>query len=73
VDIEGTGLAGLRGIAVRLGGGNRRRMPRKKIKVKDKLMDLWHNMLFPVRRVWLAVSTRVKARKNGQSLLSLLL
>ncbi|KAK1576992.1 hypothetical protein Q3G72_018131 [Acer saccharum] len=28
-------------------------------------------MVFPVRRVWLAVSTRVKARKNGGGLLKL--
>ncbi|XP_062155051.1 uncharacterized protein LOC133863080 [Alnus glutinosa] len=42
-------------------------MPRKKI----KLMDLWNNMLFPVKRVWLAVSVRVKARKNGAGLLKL--
>ncbi|KAK0595469.1 hypothetical protein LWI29_006995 [Acer saccharum] len=34
-------------------------------------MELWHKMVFPVRRVWLAVSTRVKARKNGGGLLKL--
>ncbi|KAJ7962716.1 MAGUK p55 subfamily member 4 like [Quillaja saponaria] len=77
---EGTGLAGLRRIAVRLGfgvgiGGNRpRKKSKKKIKirkVKDKLMDVWHKMIFPVRRVWLAVSSRVKARKNGTGLLKL--
>ena len=34
-------------------------------------MDLWHKMLFPARRVWLAVSARVKDRKNGLSILSI--
>ncbi|KAJ4837574.1 hypothetical protein Tsubulata_014330 [Turnera subulata] len=34
-------------------------------------MDWWHKMIFPVRRVWLAVSARVKARKNGAGLLKL--
>ncbi|KAK3219137.1 hypothetical protein Dsin_013107 [Dipteronia sinensis] len=34
-------------------------------------MELWHKMVFPVRRVWLAVSSRVKARKNGGGLLKL--
>ena len=29
------------------------------------MMDWWHKMVFPVRRVWIAVSARVKARKNG--------
>jgi hypothetical protein len=54
-----------------VGGFSRRRKARtKKIKVEDKLMDLWHKMIFPVRRVWLSVSARVKARKNGPSLLS---
>lgn len=28
-------------------------------------------MIFPVRKVWFAVSTRVKARKNGAGLLKL--
>ncbi|KAK4350154.1 hypothetical protein RND71_029467 [Anisodus tanguticus] len=41
----------------RLGG----RCRRKKLKVMD---DWWHKMVFPVRRVWFAVSARVKARKN---------
>ena len=78
-----TGLAGLRTIAVRLGGGGggggnnsnrKRKASRKKIKkVKEKLMDLWHKMLFPARRVWLAVSARVKDRKNGLSILSIYL
>ncbi|KAI5660361.1 hypothetical protein M9H77_29154 [Catharanthus roseus] len=26
--------------------------------------EWWHKMVFPVRRVWVAVSARVKARKN---------
>ncbi|KAK3029352.1 hypothetical protein RJ639_037875 [Escallonia herrerae] len=34
-------------------------------------MDLWHKMVFPVRRVWVAVAARVKARKNGAALLKL--
>ncbi|KAK9097405.1 hypothetical protein Sjap_022902 [Stephania japonica] len=34
-------------------------------------MDLWHKMIFPMRRVWSAVSTRVEARKNGGGLLKL--
>ncbi|GLT59969.1 hypothetical protein SLA2020_327620 [Shorea laevis] len=34
-------------------------------------MEWWHKMIFPVRRVWLAVSARVKARKNGAGLLKL--
>ncbi|KAJ6961586.1 hypothetical protein NC652_000500 [Populus alba x Populus x berolinensis] len=70
---EREGLAGLKSIAVRVVGGfSRRRKARtKKIKVEDKLMDLWHKMIFPVRRVWLSVSARVKARKNGANLLKL--
>ncbi|KAK9099860.1 hypothetical protein Scep_023290 [Stephania cephalantha] len=35
-----------------------------RVRTKDRLMDLWHEMIFPMRRVWSAVSTRVKARKN---------
>lgn len=38
-------------------------------KIKD--MDWWNKMVFPVRRVWVSVSARVKARKNGESSLSL--
>ncbi|KAL6996784.1 hypothetical protein U1Q18_006912 [Sarracenia purpurea var. burkii] len=34
-------------------------------------MDLWHKMIFPVRRVWVAVASRVKSRKNGGGLLKL--
>ncbi|XP_031257857.1 uncharacterized protein LOC116115875 [Pistacia vera] len=34
-------------------------------------MELWHKMIFPVKRVWVAVSSRVKARKNGAGLLKL--
>ncbi|XWS19973.1 hypothetical protein CRYUN_Cryun31cG0061800 [Craigia yunnanensis] len=34
-------------------------------------MDWCHKMIFPVRRVWIAVSARVKARKNGEGLLKL--
>ncbi|CAB4303575.1 unnamed protein product [Prunus armeniaca] len=32
-------------------------------------MDFWHKMIFPVRRVWLTVSARIKARKNGHLVL----
>lgn len=67
-DIQTSGLAGLRAIALRVGLGRRLRRKRK---VKDQLMELWHKMIFPVRRAWLAVSTRVKARKNGGGLLKL--
>ncbi|CAA0816504.1 Unknown protein [Striga hermonthica] len=31
----------------------------------------WHKVVFPVRRVWCAVSARVKPRKNGAGLLKL--
>ncbi|XP_059643850.1 uncharacterized protein LOC132285674 [Cornus florida] len=34
-------------------------------------MDLWHKMVFPVRRVWVAFSARLKNRKNGAGLLKL--
>ncbi|XP_022991946.1 uncharacterized protein LOC111488437 [Cucurbita maxima] len=34
-------------------------------------MELWHKMIFPVRRVWLTVSARVRARKSGAGLLKL--
>ncbi|XVF25319.1 hypothetical protein REPUB_Repub13aG0203200 [Reevesia pubescens] len=34
-------------------------------------MDWWNKMIFPVRRVWFAVSSRVKAPKNGVGLLKL--
>ncbi|KAF3663700.1 hypothetical protein BC332_16491 [Capsicum chinense] len=33
--------------------------------------DLWQKMVFPVRRVWCAVSARVKPRKDGAGLLKL--
>ncbi|XP_054781407.1 uncharacterized protein LOC129288707 [Prosopis cineraria] len=64
-------LAGLRRISVPL--RLRRKTRKKKIpKVKDKLMDFWHKMIFPVRRVWLALSSRLKqARPNGDGLLKL--
>lgn len=35
------------------------------------MMDWWHKMVFPVRRVWISVSARVKAPKNGAGLLKL--
>ncbi|KAJ6944332.1 hypothetical protein NC652_009664 [Populus alba x Populus x berolinensis] len=66
------GLAGLKSIAVRVVGGfSRRRKAKKKTKVEDKLVDMLHKMIFPVRRVWLAVSARLRARKNGAGLLEL--
>ncbi|XP_027342877.1 uncharacterized protein LOC113855433 [Abrus precatorius] len=34
-------------------------------------MDIWQKMIFPVRRVWLALSARLKPRKNGEGLLKL--
>ncbi|KAL8502146.1 hypothetical protein ACS0TY_021309 [Phlomoides rotata] len=34
-------------------------------------MEWWHKIVFPVRRVWFAVSARVKSRKNGGGLLKL--
>ncbi|CAA2976115.1 Hypothetical predicted protein [Olea europaea subsp. europaea] len=34
-------------------------------------MEWWHKMVFPVRRVWFAVSARAKARKTGAGLLKL--
>ncbi|XAR50432.1 hypothetical protein NMG60_11004759 [Bertholletia excelsa] len=34
-------------------------------------MEWWNKMVFPVRRVWVAVAARVKARKNGAGLLKL--
>ncbi|GAA0167094.1 hypothetical protein Leryth_006051 [Lithospermum erythrorhizon] len=34
-------------------------------------MEWWEKMAFPVRRVWISVSSKVKARKNGAGLLKL--
>ncbi|GMP34398.1 hypothetical protein ACSBR2_023613 [Camellia fascicularis] len=34
-------------------------------------MEWWHKMVFPVRRVWVALASRVKSRKNGAGLLKL--
>ncbi|KAK4269535.1 hypothetical protein QN277_022680 [Acacia crassicarpa] len=34
-------------------------------------MDFWHKMIFPVRRVWLALSSSLKRRTNGDGLLRL--
>ncbi|KAF9616251.1 hypothetical protein IFM89_029027 [Coptis chinensis] len=34
-------------------------------------MEVLQKMVFPMRRVWFAVSARVKARKNGGGLLKL--
>ncbi|KAK4772329.1 hypothetical protein SAY86_014104 [Trapa natans] len=30
-------------------------------------MDLWHKMVFPVRRLWFVVSTRVKSHREKDS------
>ncbi|KAM7480245.1 hypothetical protein LguiA_028458 [Lonicera macranthoides] len=35
------------------------------------MKDWWQKMVFPVRRVLVAVAARVKARKNGAGLLKL--
>ncbi|XP_057457299.1 uncharacterized protein LOC130748155 [Lotus japonicus] len=42
-----------------------------KLVVKHKLMSIWQNMVFPVRRVWLTLSSRLKSSKNGAGLLKL--
>ncbi|OAY52621.1 uncharacterized protein LOC110612831 [Manihot esculenta] len=34
-------------------------------------MDLWHKMIFPVRRVWISLFSRIKPRNNGAGLLKL--
>ncbi|KAG9142479.1 hypothetical protein Leryth_026189 [Lithospermum erythrorhizon] len=34
-------------------------------------MEWWEKMAFPVKRAWISVSSRVKARKNGAGLLKL--
>ncbi|KAL3617667.1 hypothetical protein CASFOL_037988 [Castilleja foliolosa] len=34
-------------------------------------MEWWRKMVFPVRKAWVAVSARVKARKKGAGLLKL--
>ncbi|KAL4182231.1 hypothetical protein AMTRI_Chr12g241500 [Amborella trichopoda] len=34
-------------------------------------MDWWQKMIFPVRRVWVAVAARVRSRRNGAGLLKL--
>jgi len=55
---------------------NRKRKRKRRIIHKtpnpNKLMDIWRNMIFPVRRVWLALSARLKTRKNGSSSFPLL-
>ncbi|XP_057966912.1 uncharacterized protein LOC131157064 [Malania oleifera] len=79
----GLGVAWCRVIAIGLGynkticnTNNIKRKRKKKIgitniKGREGLMDWWEKMLFPVRRVWIAVAARVKARKNGGGLLKL--
>nr|KYP50423.1 hypothetical protein KK1_027788 [Cajanus cajan] len=34
-------------------------------------MDICRHIIFPVRRVWLSLSARLKSRKNGAGLLKL--
>ncbi|KAF7843169.1 MAGUK p55 subfamily member 4 like [Senna tora] len=34
-------------------------------------MDFFHKIIFPVRRVFIALSSRLKSRKNGDGLLKL--
>ncbi|KAI4329429.1 hypothetical protein L6164_021692 [Bauhinia variegata] len=34
-------------------------------------MDILHKMIFPVRRLWLALAARLKHRNNGTGLLKL--
>ncbi|XAR67812.1 hypothetical protein NMG60_11002730 [Bertholletia excelsa] len=35
------------------------------------MIEWWQRMVFPVKRVWVALATRVKAPKNGEGLLKL--
>nr|XP_004487210.1 uncharacterized protein LOC101489986 [Cicer arietinum] len=45
---------------------------KSKLKLKLKLMrNIWQTMIFPVRRLCLAISTRINHRKNGAGLLKL--
>ena len=54
------------------GGGWLFRKRKKKIEIKGcVVMGFWRQIIFPVRRVWLAVYGRLKARKNGQFFCSL--
>ncbi|CAH9106818.1 unnamed protein product [Cuscuta europaea] len=38
---------------------------KRRKKHSSKMGDCWRKLVFPVRKVWLAVSARVKARKQG--------
>ncbi|KAL6576492.1 hypothetical protein OROHE_000273 [Orobanche hederae] len=49
----------------------RRREAAKRRRGLIRAMEWWHKVVFPVRRVWCAVSGRVKSRKNGAGLLKL--
>ncbi|KAL6584601.1 hypothetical protein OROMI_003890 [Orobanche minor] len=42
----------------------RRREAAKRRRGLIRAMEWWHKVVFPVRRVWCAVSGRVKSRKN---------
>ncbi|KAJ8617084.1 hypothetical protein MRB53_013270 [Persea americana] len=57
-------LARLREVAVRLAETRRR-------KVRIRVMDWWQKVIFPMRKAWMAVSARVRARKNGGGILKL--
>ncbi|KEH39668.1 hypothetical protein MTR_2g105430 [Medicago truncatula] len=41
------------------------------VKDKNKIMHIWQTMIFPVRRLCLALSTRINHRKNGAGLVKL--
>lgn len=64
----GGGLAKLWEVVVGLGG---RRGPRwrRRSRVRVGAMELWQKMVFPMKRVWTVVATRVRSRKNGRLLL----
>ncbi|XP_073269774.1 uncharacterized protein [Primulina huaijiensis] len=59
------GMAGLKIALIRLGGGNRRR------KVKIRVIEWWRKVVFPIKRAWSAVFSRVKEREKGVGLLKL--
>ena len=70
VTVRGTVLAGLRSIAFGPSSGwnqrIRRKSRRKVKKVRESLMEFWNKMVFPVRRVWLSISSRlIKPPKSG--------
>ncbi|KAK7325324.1 hypothetical protein VNO77_29486 [Canavalia gladiata] len=64
-------LAGLKRIVVRVRQRRKNKKNKKTSTPPNKFMDILHKMIFPVRRVWLALSSRLKPRKNGAGLLKL--